>query len=298
MRKWWILLVVFVAWVGLGCVLLRPRQVDAAFEKQPAHTPARIVSMAPNLTEILFSLGLDESVVGVTQDSDYPPAAARKPPVGTFWQPNIEAVIALKPDLVVTLNLEQQRGLTERLTRMGYTCLMLDISTVEDLFDAIPAVAVVTGRNPQAEHVLGSMNAKIAAIRSATAGKDKVKVLWVVQREPLRVAGRNTFINEMIELAGGENAIGPTLHIYPPIGGEQVIASAPQVIIEPAMTGGDLREQRARAVSYWKRYATVPAVANGRIYVIDGDPVSRLGPRLGDGIETIAKCLRPQVFGE
>jgi iron complex transport system substrate-binding protein len=298
MKKWWILLVVFAAWIGLGGFLLRPRHAEAAFEKQPPHTPTRIVSMAPNLTEILFSLGLDESVVGVTQDSDYPAAAAKKPAVGTFWQPNVEAVIALKPDLVVTLDLEQQRALTERLTRMGYECLTLDISTVDDLFEAIPAVAAATGRRPQAEHVLNSMKAKIAAIRSAAAGKDKVRVLWVVQREPLRVAGRNTFINEMIELAGGENAVGPTLHVYPPIGGEQIIASAPQVIIEPAMTGGDLREQHARAISYWKRYATVPAVANGRIYVIDGDLVSRLGPRLGDGIETIAKCLRPEVFGE
>jgi len=298
MNKWWILAVAFAAWVGLGCVLLRPRHAEAAFEAQPSRAPTRVVSMAPNLTEILFSLGLDESIVGVTRDSDYPPAAALKSTVGTFWQPNIEAVIALKPDLVMALDLEQQRGLTGRLTRMGYKCLTLDISTVDDLSAAISNVAAVTHRDVQAEQVLGSMKAKIAAIRNKAAGKDKVKVLWVVQREPLRVAGRNTFINELIELAGGENAIGKTFHVYPPIGGEQVIASAPQVIIEPDMTGGDLAGQRIQAISYWARYATVPAVADGRIHVIDGDLVSRLSPRLGDGIEIIAKCLHPEVFGE
>ncbi len=298
MSKWWILVAAFAAWIGLGCVLLRPRHAGAAVDEQPARVPARIVSMAPNLTEILFSLGLEESVAGVTQDSDYPPAAAQKRTVGTFWQPNIEAVIALKPDLVVALDLEQQRGLTGRLTRMGYKCLSLDISTVDDLFAAMAAVAVATNTDLQAERVLGNMKAKMAAIRDKTTGKNRVKVLWVVQREPLRVAGRHTFINELIELAGGENAIGPTFHAYPPIGGEQVIASAPQVIIEPDMTGGDPARQHMQAVSYWARYATVPAVAHGRIHVIDGDLVSRLGPRLGDGIEIIAKCLHPEVFGE
>ncbi len=298
MKKWWILLVAFAAWIGLGCILLRPRHVEAALDGQPSRTPARIVSMAPNLTEILFSLGLEESIVGVTRDSDYPPAATQKSTVGTFWQPNIEAVIALKPDLVVALDLEQQRSLAGRLARMGYKCLTLDISTVEDLFVAISTVAAATNKGPQAERVLGGMKAKAAAVRDKTAGRDRVRVLWVVQREPLRVAGRNTFVNELIELAGGENAIGQTLHVYPPIGGEQIIASAPQVIIEPTMGGDDVQGQHVQAASFWKRYTTVPAVADGRIHVINGDLVSRLSPRLGDGIETIAKCLHPEVFGE
>jgi iron complex transport system substrate-binding protein len=298
MKKWWILVAAFAAWTGLGCVLLRPRHAEAAFKEPPARAPTRIVSLAPNLTEILFSLGLDERIVGVTSDSDYPPAAAQKSTVGRFWQPNIEAVIALKPDLVVALNLQQQRSLTGRLARMGYKCLTLDISTVDDLFVALSDAAGATNRAEQAERVMNSMKAKMAAVRDKTRGRNRVRVLWVVQREPLRVAGRNTFINELIELAGGENAIGQTLHAYPPIGGEQVIASAPQVIIEPTMGGDDMSQQRIQAASFWRRYATVPAVADGRIHVIDGDLVSRLSPRLADGIETIAKCLHPEVFGE
>jgi ABC-type hemin transport system substrate-binding protein len=88
MSKWWILLVTFVAWIGLGCLLLPPQHARVAFEGQSLRVPTRIVSMAPNLTEILFSLGLDESLVGVTQDSDYPPAATLKPRVGTFSSPS------------------------------------------------------------------------------------------------------------------------------------------------------------------------------------------------------------------
>jgi iron complex transport system substrate-binding protein len=298
MKKWWILLASFAAWIGVGLLLSRTGHADAAPGAPPAKTPTRIVSMAPDLTEILFALGLEKHIAGVTQDSDYPPAAEGKPTVGTFWQPNVEAVVALKPDLVVTLSFEQQRSLAQRLTRIGCRCLTLDIWTVDDLFNAVTTVGAVTGRQEHAGQLLGQMKAKIAAIRDVVAGTDKVKVLWVVQREPLRVAGRDTFINELIELAGGENAVGATIDKYPAIGGEQIVASAPQVIIEPAMTGGDLDAQHAQAVAYWQRYASVPAVTAGRIYIIDGDLVSRLGPRLCDGIEVIAKCLRPEVLGE
>jgi iron complex transport system substrate-binding protein len=112
----------------------------------------------------------------------------------------------------------------------------------------------------------------------------------------LRVAGRDTFINEMIELAGGENAIGPTVQKYPPIGTEQLIACSPEVIVEPLMLQKSLIDQQDRAADYWNRFENIPAVRNGRIYVIDGDTVSRLGPRLHEGAEQIARCLRPELF--
>jgi iron complex transport system substrate-binding protein len=298
MKKWWILLVVFAAWVALGLVLLRGPHADAAQASEPLRTPNRIVSMAPNLTEILFSLGLDRSIVGVTLDSDYPAAARSKRAVGTFWQPDIETVIALKPDLTVTLGIPQQRDLASRLTQMGYRCLTLDLWTVDDFFKAIGAMGDATGCQAGAQALREQMQARIATIRNAWASRGKVRVLWVVQREPLRVAGRDTFVNELIELAGGENAIGPTTSRYPSVGGEQVLVSAPQVIIEPVETKSDLSMQRAQALSYWRRYASVPAVADGRIRVIDAAPVSRLGPRLCEGIEIVARCLHPEVFGE
>ena len=298
MGKWWLLLAALALWLASGYLMLAPRQVDADTNARRPRQPARIVSMAPNLTEILFALGLGERIVGVTQDSDYPPAALTKPKAGTFWQPNIEAVIATKPDLVVALAFEQQRDLARRLKRIGYDCQAVEIERIEDLFRAIAALGKAADALEQAQELTNQMKTAIHRLQTATAGLPKVKVLWVVQREPLRVAGRDTFVNQMIELAGGENAIGPTLHKYPPIGAEEVIAARPEVIIEPAMLPGTLNEQRRQAISYWSRYANLPAVVHGRICVIDGDTVSRLGPRLPLGIEEIAKCLRPELSGE
>jgi iron complex transport system substrate-binding protein len=102
----------------------------------------------------------------------------------------------------------------------------------------------------------------------------------------------------MIKLAGGENAIGSTVHKYPPIGAEQVIVCGAEVIIEPAMKQGDQAKQQASALQYWSRFKKLPAVANKRIYVIQDDTVSRLGPRLYEGTETIARCLKPELFAD
>jgi iron complex transport system substrate-binding protein len=298
MGKWWLLLAALTLWLVGGYLMLEPGVADTDTHVRKPRQPSRIVSMAPNLTEILFALGLGERIVGVTQDSDYPPAALAKPRVGTFWQPNIEAVIATKPDLVLTLAFEQQRELARRLRRTGYDCLIVDIERIDDLFTAIAAIGDDAGAAGQARESSDAIKAALHRLQTATAGRPRVKVLWVVQREPLRVAGRDTFVNEMIELAGGENAIGPTLHKYPAIGAEQVIAARPEAVIEPAMVQGSLDEQYRQARSYWRRYASVPAVINKRIYVIDGDMVSRLGPRLPLGVETIAKCLRPELSGD
>ena len=298
MRKWWFLLATLVLWIILGYALAQGQRTDPAPQQRDTSGDLRIVSMAPNLTEVLCALELEDALVGVTTDSDYPPAAAAKPTVGTFWQPNIEAIIALKPDLVVTLGFQQQKSLVDRLQRMGYPCLVTDVWKVRDLFSAIATIGQATARDRQAEALIANIQAKTQHLQETMEGKVRPRVLWVVQREPLRVAGRDTFINELIELAGGENAIGPTLHKYPPIGAEQVIACGAQVIIEPTMVESDRDQQLERALAYWNRLPLVPAVADGRIYVIDGDLVSRLSPRLYQGIETIAGCLRPEIRGE
>ncbi len=295
MTKWWLLLLALTLWFVSGYTLVRPQEADARLGPGGRPGPDRIVSLAPNLTEILFALGLAEKVVGVTQDSDYPPAAADKSKVGTFWQPSIEAVIATRPDLIVALAFEQQRDLARRLGRMGYECLVVDVENVGGLFHAVDAVGQAAHARAQASELNQNIREEIRRAQTAAVGMRKVKVLWVVQREPLRVAGRDTFINEMIELAGGQNAIGPTFYKYPPIGTEEVIAAGPEVIIEPAMAQY-ASESRRQALSHWRRFMNVPAVRDGRIYIIDGDVVSRLGPRLPAGIEAIAKCLRPELF--
>jgi iron complex transport system substrate-binding protein len=174
----------------------------------------------------------------------------------------------------------------------------LSIWTVDDLFGAIETIGRATGQHIKANALASGIREDLVRLGRTRAGRDRPRVLWVVQREPLRVAGRNTFINELIELAGGENAIGPTLHKYPPVGAEQIIGANVQVIIEPAMMGGDPAEQRRRALAHWGRLASVPAVADGRIHVVEADAVSRLSPRLAEGIQLIAGCLWPAEGGE
>jgi len=296
MNRWCWLFLGISCWMATGFAVFGARQ-DASPSNTPLPThPERLVSMAPSLTEILFALGLDDKIVGVTIFSDYPPAALDKPKVGSFWQPNIEAVVAARPDLVVTLRIEQQRSLAERLQRIGYNSLVVDVDKVSDLYGAIETLGAATDSRRQADELVGNLKNKLQELSRMVGTAEKVRVLWVVQREPLRVAGRDTFINEMIELAGGENAIGETVHKYPPIGAEQVIACKPDVIIEPTMTRSNLDSQKQTAVQYWSRFENVPAVANGRIYVISSGAVSRLGPRLYDGTEMIARCLRPHLF--
>jgi iron complex transport system substrate-binding protein len=296
MNKWWWLLLTIVCWTAAGFAIFDFREAQDNGDTPPSTNPSRIVSLAPNLTEILFALGLEKEIVRVTLYSDYPPAAATKAKAGTFWQPNIEAIISARPDLIVTLAIEQQKNFADRLKRINYNCLTVEIEKVNDLFEAIEIIGTVTGKKNKANELVTNIRNRLDKLSALVDQEAKVKVLWVVQREPLRVAGRNTFINEMLELAGGENAIGSTLHKYPPIGAEQVIVSGADVIIEPSMQQKDLTVQRNSALEYWSKFENLPAVANKRIYIIQGDIVSRLSPRLYEGIETIAGCLRPELF--
>jgi len=297
MNKWSVLLLITLCLVGAGLLISKLAGIPDAQHLIGEPTKAeRIVAMAPNLTEILFALGLEDRIVGVTLHSDYPPAAEKKPKMGTFWQPDIEAIIGARPNLVITLAFEQQRNLASRLKRLGCETLTVNIEKVSELFDAVETIGAVTGTQAKATTLIDGIKKKFDNLSALIRDKAKIKVLWVIQREPLRVAGQDTFINEMIELAGGQNAIGPTLHKYPPIGSEQLIACAPQIIIEPVMGKKDLTKALPAAIKYYSRFENMPAVKNNRIYVIDGDTVSRLSPRLYEGVETIAKCLRPELF--
>ena len=299
MNKWhWLFLAVSV-WMAVGYAIYGSGTDQHRGDTPLLHQANRIVSMAPNLTEILFALGMDAEIVGVTLFSDYPPAAMKKAKVGSFWQPNIEAIIASRPDLVITMtttNFNQQKYLATRLNRMGYDCPTFHLETIADLFETIDKIGQTTGRQSEANRLTTDLKTKLARLSALVDTGEKIKVLYVVQRHPLRVAGRDTFVNEMIELAGGENAIGPTIHKYPPIGAEQVIGSGAEVIIEQAMAQNNISEQKKSALEYWSRFNNLPAVQNGQIYVIKGDTVARLGPRLYEGIETIARCLKPHLF--
>ena len=300
MKKWWLLSITFICWIITGFSLFDVRLAQNAPVTITPEKFSGIISTAPNITEILFALGLEEKIIAVTSDSIYPPATSKKMKIGNFWQPDIEAIIAAKPNLVVTLGFPlypQQQNLADRLRRIGYTCLtVFNTEQVGDLFDAIKKIGLITQTQHQANFLTAEIRNEIERIRLLTKETEKVRVLYVVQREPLRVTGTDTFINEMITLAGGENAIGPTIQKYPPISTEQLILCNADVIIEPTMGQRNSEQLQNNAVKYWSRYKNIPAIENKRIYVVDDDTISQLGPRLHKGVETIARCLNPELF--
>lgn len=287
----WLLLGLLLVIILSGCTKKPEPTAPQADPAQTQNTQTRIISLAPNLTEILFALGKGEDIVGVTKHCTYPPEAKDKTCIGTFWQPDIEAMLALRPTLLVNLWFDQQTAVVTRMERAGCKVLTLRIETVEQLHEAILKIGQAVGKESAAEPMVQRLKDKQAAMTARYAGRPKPKVLWVIQRYPLRLAGRNTFINELIEMAGGVNAIGPTLTQYPPVNSEEVIGCMPDVIIEPVMDPEQFDAQQSSAGEFYHRYAIVPAVKNGRVHIIDGDVVSRLGPRLDEAAELIAGCL-------
>jgi iron complex transport system substrate-binding protein len=194
---------------------------------------------------------------------------------------------------VISLSFEHQKSVADSLKRLRFKVLSLRIEKIEELLSAIQKIGSATGYEQRAEQLVRNISNKLNDLQLKLGSTNKVKVLWVVQVEPLRVAGRNTFINELIELAGGENAIGPTVQQYPPIGTEELLACGAETIIQSAMGTGNIPAQQQVAEMFWSKWASLPAVKNNRIYIVESDTVLRLGPRICQGIELIARCLHP-----
>ncbi len=290
MKKLWLPLLLFL----LACSALIILGTNRHKEKKNStqfKIPERIVSLAPDITEILFALGLGDKIIAVDSDSDYPPEATQKQKVGTFWKPGTESIIALKPDLVITQWFAEQKAVADTMKHLGYNTLVLSMQKFSELSEVINKIGKATGTPEKAEQLSSDIDNKINELKAKYNRTEKIKVLWVIQEEPLRVAGRDTFLNELIEAAGGENAIGKTLQQYPSISAEVIISCGAEVIIQSAMSKDNLESQQKNAELFWNKYPNLPAVKNGRIYVLYSDTLLRLGPRLPEGIEIIADCL-------
>jgi len=292
-----VLAIVFTVTMVLSILDTRYSILERAFGgENQASSIKRIVSLSPNLTEIIFALGLGDRVVAVSNNCDWPAEAKAKIKVGTFWQPNTEAIIAVRPDLVVCESFYQQQEVGATLKRAGLNVLSLRVESVDELCAAIKSIGLAVGCTSRAEQLAADITDQLDKIRATSSSSEKVKVLWVVQSEPMRLAGVNTFVNEIIEMAGGRNAIAPTATQYPSVATEEIIGCGAEVIIQAAMGSADIAKQQADAEAFWTRFANLPAVKNNRIYVIDPDTVLRLGPRLPQGVQTVFECLHPELL--
>ena len=251
--------------------------------------PQRIISLAPNITETLFALGLGERVVGVTTYCDFPAEAKAKEKVGDTLKPNLERIIALKPDLVLISTASQLEKITRQLDQLSIPVFITNPKTVAEVLASIRKLGEITGTSLRAEELASAMQHKIkdSPQRATTAPP---KVLYVLQLSPLITAGKNTFINDLINIAGGQSISGEETTDYPQFSRETAIARAPEVIIVPESHGSELVSIEAIK----RDFAVTPAVKNNRVVGINPDLIDRPGPRIVEGLDALRKAIHGQ----
>jgi iron complex transport system substrate-binding protein len=253
-------------------------------------TPQRIISLAPNVTEMLFALGLGDRIVGVTSYCDFPAEAKTKEKVGDTLQPNLERLITLRPDLVVVTTASQVEQLTRQLDQLGIPLYVTNPRSVRDVAVSLRHLGEVTGATTQAETLATSLEQRIEQVEHRVANQPKPRMLFVLQLAPLITTGRNTFLNDLITRAGGVSISSEESADYPQFSREAVVARAPEIIVAPALHGdGAIRKSDLQ-----QAFPTTPAARNHRLVLINPDLTSRPGPRLVDGLEQLARALHPE----
>jgi iron complex transport system substrate-binding protein len=260
--------------------------------------PEKIISLAPSNTEILYALGLEDKLVGVTEYCNYPEAAKQKPTVGGFSTVDIEKVIEIEPDLILAANIHKDEVIPS-LERLGLTVLTLDPKTVGDVLAAIELAGKFTGRVEQATRLTMEMESRIKAVTDKTSSLPEVerpKVFYILWHDPLMTVTPKTRIHELITKAGGINIASDLADDYPTISLEAVLIANPQVIIAGSGhgSGQDVPFQFALTEPL---LAEVEARLKDRIYEIDSDLTSRPGPRIINGLEKLAEFIHPELFG-
>jgi iron complex transport system substrate-binding protein len=288
-----------LAWALALCVLLVPGSAPALTVMDqtgraldlPA-PPRRIVSLVPSVTEVLFAIGAQGAIVGVTDFCDYPPEARRKPRVGDMLAPNLETLVSLKPDLVVATPSGNREEIYDRLRRLGIAVYLVDPVSVADVLRLIEGLGELTGRRGAAAAVTADLERRVAAVRERVAGRPHPRVLYVLWPEPLIVPGRGSLVSELIALAGGESVTADQGQGYPRMSLEAAVGRAPEVIILARHGGGTGPAAREQ----WQRLESLPAIRSGRLHAADGNLLHRYGPRIVTGLEVLAHLIHPEAF--
>jgi len=257
--------------------------------------PQRIVSFGPSITEILFALGLGEKVVGVSEFCDYPEAAQAKPKVGNAFSPSVESVVNLEPDLVLTVKHEQ---LNSQLDALGIKFMVLDPKDIDGILSDIELVGRVTGTESEAEELIEGMQDNISQVLAQVENAAEVSVFFIVDATDLTLpwtAGPGSFIDAIINMVSGENIAAEAQGVWVQFSIEEIVSADPEVIIVQTMMGG-IPTVSVEALEEHPVWRELSAVKQGRVYLIDGDLVSRPGPRIVQGLEEMAKIIHPELF--
>jgi iron complex transport system substrate-binding protein len=248
---------------------------------------ARIVSLAPSITECLFALGAGDQVKGVTDFCNYPPEARRRAHVGGMINPSIEAVVGLEPDLVLLSMEGNIREDFRRLVSFGTPVFVSNPRTLEGIYSTLRALGRLTGREDSARHLVARLELRERAVRHAAEGKPPAGVILLVSLQPLMCAGNNTFIDELLRAAGGTNLASRARGTYPSYSRENVIEDNPDVIIVTS----DILSDGAPLTAMFPEWGAVEAVRKGCVFRLDADLVSRPGPRALDALERLFHIL-------
>ncbi|MBC7087568.1 MAG: cobalamin-binding protein [Tissierellales bacterium] len=249
----------------------------------------KIVSLAPSHTEILFAIGAGEKVVGVTTADDYPEDVIGIEKVGGFEGWNLELIMSLEPDLVLNYGPRNEED-NKRLEESGITVASFMPETIDEVFDTIEKIGVLTGNNEKAVELVSDMKFKKDEIVLKVKDLGTKKVFYEVYNDPLMTAGPGSFIDELINLAGGENVAKDADNPYPQFDIEKLIESDPEVYLIPndSTTTLDMLKQRPG-------FENIQAIKNSQIYFLDANLVSRPGPRIIEGLYEIAKAIHPEI---
>ncbi len=263
-----------------------------------AAEPQRIVSTVPGLTEILFALGLDQRIVGVSEYCVYPPAAKQKTRIGNFLQPNIEKIASLRPDLVLII--KNPVRLAERLANVKLRVEELDLESLPGILAAISRVGVLTGRQSQAAALRQQLESGLERLRRRP--KPRRRVAFLVGRTPQRLegmvaVGAGSYLDSLLQAAGGENIFADSPTMYPKISIEQLLARQPEVLFEMGDSvheGLAGRQYREDVLAVWAKLPSLQAVKNRRVYPLNDSVFVVPGPRFLEAAERLARALEGQ----
>lgn len=249
--------------------------------------PARIVSLAPSITETLFALGLDSSIVGVTEFCDFPERARSKQQIGGIMNPNMERIVALNPDLVVMSVSGNARSDFDKLVELKTTVFVTNPKSVEGIFKSIVDLGIVTGTQGEAEILVRQLQAKRDSLVASARAKPKLRVLFFLSLSPVIAAGPGSFLDELLSLANAWNVAGAAPTAYPMLSREEILRLRPHVLLATS----DIVQSIDQIASAYPEWKSLEAVRAQHLAVIDANIVTRPGPRIIEGLKSLIDAI-------
>lgn len=247
----------------------------------------RAISLAPNLTENIFAVGAGDKLVGVTTYCDYPVEAKEIQKIGDTISPNMESIIALKPQIVFVSTASQIEAFTKTLEKNDIQVFVTDPNSLEGIIRNLRQMGEIFGTSEKAEQLVKNMETRLAFIKEKTSAAPPIKVFVQISKEPLFTAGKDSFVTEMLAYAGAESVTRLVPTAYPRLSKESATALEPEAIIVTAGAGNEEPNEV---------FKDTMAVKNNRVLKVKADLLTRPSPRIVEGLEEAAKLLHPDLF--